>query len=173
MGECLSECPSCWSLFRFFDVVSFVLFSFVVFIYFFISPDLMTDPSFPRDLERIVRTNGRILVRASFTLVSGRLFVIVSFVLFSLVFLFCFVLFLILILAVKLDVLCSFGTSFFSRWLLPWHTTSLAKWLRRPPRKRKVRSSNPACDGIFFRVESYQWFKNLHSSGYRARRLAL
>ena len=29
-------------------------------------------------------------------------------------------------------------------------TASLAKWLRRPPRKRKVRSSNPACDGIFF-----------------------
>ena len=28
-------------------------------------------------------------------------------------------------------------------------TASLAKWLRRPPRKRKVRSLNPACDGIF------------------------
>ena len=31
----------------------------------------------------------------------------------------------------------------------PWGTALLAKWLRRPPRKRKVRSSNPACDGIF------------------------
>ena len=29
-------------------------------------------------------------------------------------------------------------------------TASLAQWLRRPPRKRKVRSLNPACDGIFF-----------------------
>ena len=28
-------------------------------------------------------------------------------------------------------------------------TTSLAKWLRCPPQERKVRSSNPACDGIF------------------------
>ena len=28
-------------------------------------------------------------------------------------------------------------------------TASLAKWLRRPPRKRKIRSSSPACDGIF------------------------
>ena len=28
-------------------------------------------------------------------------------------------------------------------------TASLAKWLRRPFRKRKVRSSNPACDGVF------------------------
>ena len=30
-------------------------------------------------------------------------------------------------------------------------TASLAKWLRHPPRKRKVRSSNPAYDGIFSR----------------------
>ena len=30
------------------------------------------------------------------------------------------------------------------------------KWLRRPPRERKIPSSNPACDGIFFGVESYQ-----------------
>ena len=28
-------------------------------------------------------------------------------------------------------------------------TASLAKWLRRPPRERKIRGSNPACDGIF------------------------
>ena len=29
------------------------------------------------------------------------------------------------------------------------HTASLAKWLRCPPRKQKVRSLNPICDGIF------------------------
>ena len=29
------------------------------------------------------------------------------------------------------------------------YTASLAKWLRRPPRERKVPGSNPACDGIF------------------------
>ena len=28
-------------------------------------------------------------------------------------------------------------------------TASLAKWLRRPPRKRKVRTLNPSCDRIF------------------------
>ena len=28
-------------------------------------------------------------------------------------------------------------------------TASLAWWLRRPPRERKVPSSNPACAGIF------------------------
>ena len=28
-------------------------------------------------------------------------------------------------------------------------TASLAKWLRRPPRQRKVTGSNLACDGIF------------------------
>ena len=28
-------------------------------------------------------------------------------------------------------------------------TPSLAWWLRRPPRERKVPGSNPACDGIF------------------------
>ena len=28
-------------------------------------------------------------------------------------------------------------------------TASLAKWLKRPPRKRKIPGSNPACDGIF------------------------
>ena len=28
-------------------------------------------------------------------------------------------------------------------------TASLAKWLRRPPRERKVPGSNPACDEIF------------------------
>ena len=28
-------------------------------------------------------------------------------------------------------------------------TASLVKWLRRPPRERKISGSNPACDGIF------------------------
>ena len=28
-------------------------------------------------------------------------------------------------------------------------TASLSKWLRRPPRKQKVGSSNPACNGMF------------------------
>ena len=28
-------------------------------------------------------------------------------------------------------------------------TASLAEWLRRPPRERKVPGSNPACAGIF------------------------
>ena len=28
-------------------------------------------------------------------------------------------------------------------------TALMAKWLRRPPRERKVPGSNPACDGIF------------------------
>ena len=28
-------------------------------------------------------------------------------------------------------------------------TASMAEWLRRPPRERKTRGSNPACDGIF------------------------
>ena len=31
----------------------------------------------------------------------------------------------------------------------PATTALLAKWLRRPPRERKIRGSNPACDGIF------------------------
>ena len=35
-------------------------------------------------------------------------------------------------------------------------TASLAWWLRRPPRERKVPGSNPAGAGIFFGVESYQ-----------------
>ena len=30
-------------------------------------------------------------------------------------------------------------------------TASLALWLRRPPRERKVPGSNPACTGFFFR----------------------
>ena len=50
-------------------------------------------------------------------------------------------------------------------------TASLALWLRRPPRERKVPGSNPACAGIF--SGSYQWLKNWHSSGYPAERLAL
>ena len=32
--------------------------------------------------------------------------------------------------------------------LAPW-TASLALWLRRQPRERKIRGSDPACDGIF------------------------
>ena len=31
----------------------------------------------------------------------------------------------------------------------PVATASLAQWLRRPPRERKIPGSNPACDGIF------------------------
>ena len=34
-------------------------------------------------------------------------------------------------------------------WFSLCHTASLAKWLRRPLQKRKVRSSIPVCDGIF------------------------
>ena len=37
-------------------------------------------------------------------------------------------------------------------WVLtpfPQSTASLAKWLRRPPRERKVPGSNPTCAGIF------------------------
>ena len=38
-------------------------------------------------------------------------------------------------------------------WFVPVQkvpqTASLAKWLRRPPRERKVPGSNPACAGIF------------------------
>ena len=39
--------------------------------------------------------------------------------------------------------------------LLFLFTASLALWLRRPPRERKIPGSNPACAGIFFGVESY------------------
>ena len=35
-------------------------------------------------------------------------------------------------------------------------TASLALWLRRPPRERKVPCSNPASAGIFSGAESYQ-----------------
>ena len=35
------------------------------------------------------------------------------------------------------------------QFLLKMATTSLDKWLRRMPQKRKVQSSNPTCDGIF------------------------
>ena len=38
-------------------------------------------------------------------------------------------------------------------WLLSsvsfFMAASLASWLRRPPRERKIPGSNPACDGIF------------------------
>ena len=33
--------------------------------------------------------------------------------------------------------------------LIKSHTSSLAWWLRRRPRERKILGSNPACDGIF------------------------
>ena len=32
---------------------------------------------------------------------------------------------------------------------LPPPTASLAQWLRRRPRERKIPGSNPACDGFF------------------------
>ena len=34
-------------------------------------------------------------------------------------------------------------------WSFPTGTASLAQWVRRLPRKRKIPGSNPACDGIF------------------------
>ena len=34
-------------------------------------------------------------------------------------------------------------------------TASLVLWLRRPPRERKIRCSNPTCDGIFFSGSSH------------------
>ena len=35
-------------------------------------------------------------------------------------------------------------------------TASLALWLRRPPRGRKIPGSNSACPGIFFGCKSYR-----------------
>ena len=43
----------------------------------------------------------------------------------------------------------------------------------RPPPERKVPGSNPACAGIFSGPSHTSDFKNWHSSGYPARRLAL
>ena len=51
-------------------------------------------------------------------------------------------------------------------------TASIAKWLRRPPRERKIRDWILLATG-FFQIESYQWLKNWYSSGYPTRRLAL
>ena len=48
----------------------------------------------------------------------------------------------------------------------------LALWLRHPPRERKIPGSNLLAPG-FFLVESYQWPKNWHPSGYTVRRLAI
>ena len=45
--------------------------------------------------------------------------------------------------------------------------------VRRPPRERKIPGSNPACAGIFSGLSHTSDFKNWHSSGYPARRLAL
>ena len=50
---------------------------------------------------------------------------------------------------------------------------SLAEWLRRPPRERKIPGSNPACAGIFSGSSHTSDLKKWHSSGYPARRLAL
>ena len=53
-------------------------------------------------------------------------------------------------------------------------TASLAYWLRRPPRVRRIPGSNPACAGIFFRGRvipvTSRWV--LYSCGYPVRRLA-
>ena len=57
--------------------------------------------------------------------------------------------------------------------LLPRGNRLVGLVVRRPPRERKVPGSNPACAGIFFAVESYQWLKHGHSGGYPAKRLAL
>ena len=57
--------------------------------------------------------------------------------------------------------------------LLLWPDRLAGLVVRRPPREPKVPGSNSTCAGIFFGVESYQWLKNWHSSGYPARRLAL
>ena len=54
----------------------------------------------------------------------------------------------------------------------PW-STAWCYLLLSPPQEWKVLGSNPACAGIFYGVESYQWLKHWHSSGYPARRLAL
>ena len=56
---------------------------------------------------------------------------------------------------------------------LTTRTASMAEWLRRPPRERKVPGSNPLSRLDFSGVESYQRLKTWHSSGYPARRLAL
>ena len=52
-------------------------------------------------------------------------------------------------------------------------TASLAYWLRRAPRERKIPGSSPACAGIFQESSHTSDLKNWHSSGYPARRLAL
>ena len=38
-------------------------------------------------------------------------------------------------------------------------TTSVAQWLRRPPRERKIPGSNPACAGIFAGLSHTSDFK--------------
>ena len=43
----------------------------------------------------------------------------------------------------------SFPSSFLFLLLSLLLTASVAYWLRRPPRERKIRGSNPACDEIF------------------------
>ena len=54
--------------------------------------------------------------------------------------------------------------------VLDWgeYTASLAEWLRRPPRERKIPASNPACAEIFPGSSHTS-----DSSGYSVRRLAL
>ena len=46
----------------------------------------------------------------------------------------------------RMRALC---TKFNHRLVLLQLTASLAEWLRRPPRERKIRGSNPACVWIF------------------------
>ena len=54
-----------------------------------------------------------------------------------------------------------------------YRTASVAEWLRRPPRERKIQGSNPpACAGIFPGSSHTSDFQNWHSSGYPAGRLA-
>ena len=52
-------------------------------------------------------------------------------------------------------------------------TGSLAKQLKRLPREQQTWVWFPPFLWEFFQVQSYQWLKNRHSSGYPARRLAL
>ena len=57
---------------------------------------------------------------------------------------------------------------------LPVRTASLVEWLRSPPWERAEDSGlESRLQRDFSEVESYQWLKTWHSSGYPARRLAL
>ena len=54
-----------------------------------------------------------------------------------------------LYVCLSVSLCSSFSLSLLSLLCMSVYTTSIAKWLRRPPRERKVRGSNPACDRIF------------------------